>query len=189
MSLRRGVLSSLIALAVLAPGCGGGGGGGGGPVGPPPPPPQSLTFTPAGAPGPMTVFLDPGPGTDVNKLVLQVRVHEADDLYGVGLDLAFPSQFLSFRPGRTEEGRFLRGPGVNTSLVVTERDGRLLIAYTRLGAGAGGESGSGLLFSLEFGTTASGQGELALENTLAYDGSGARRFDYDWLGGSVVVSK
>jgi len=188
VSVRSGVLWSLITLAVLAPGCGGGGGGSG-PVGPPPPPPQSLTFTPAGVPGAMTVFLDTGAGTDVNTLVLQVRVNEADDLYGVTFDLVFPSQLLSFRPNRTDEGRFLRGPGVRTSLVVREQNGRLLISYTRLGAGAGGESGSGLLFSLEFGTTASGDGTLGLESTLAYDGNGARRFDYDWLGGSVVVRK
>lgn len=188
MSAWRGLLAASMVLALLAPGCGGGGGGGG-PTGPPPPPPQSLTFTPAGAPGATTVFLDTGPGTDVNTLVLQVRVNEADDLYGVGFDLVFPSELLSFRRNRTEEGRFLRGAGVNTSLVVSEENGRLLVSYTRLGPGAGGASGSGLLFSLEFGTTASGQGQLAIENALAYDGSGARRFDYQWLGGSVVVNK
>lgn len=189
MSARRGIHSSLIVLALLAPGCGGGGGGGGGPVGPPPPPPRSLTFTPASAPEVDTIFLDTGGGTDVDTLVLQVRANEVEDLYGVSFDLVFPSQLLSFRPNRTDEGRFLRGPGIDTSLVVEERDGRLLISYTRLGAGTPGESGSGLLFSLELGTTASGQGDLTLEKTLAYDGQGARRFDYSWVGGSLVVQK
>lgn len=189
MSARHGILSSLIALALLAPGCGGGGGGGGGPTGPPPPPPQSLTFTPAGMPDVNTVYLDTGGGTDFNTLVLQVRANEVEDLYGVSFDLVFPSQFLSYRANKTDEGRFLRGPGVKTSLVVNEQNGRLLISYTRLGADAGGETGSGLLFTLEFGTTASGQSELALENTLAYDGQGARRFDFGWVGGSLVVQK
>jgi hypothetical protein len=182
-------MTAVLAVLVLAaPGCGGGGGGGG-PTGPPPPPPQSLTFTPAATAGINTIFLRTGPGTDFNNLVLQVRANEVDDLYGVAFDLVYPAELLSFRANRTDEGRFLRGPGVGTSLVVEEAAGRLLISYTRLGADAGGESGSGVLFTVEFATTSSGQGALELASTLAYDGSGARRFDYDWVGGSLVVQK
>ncbi len=183
---RRGWVAAFAAAWVAA--CGGGGGGGGGTA--PPPPAQSLVFTLAGQPGANTIYLDAAATSNVDRLVLEVRANEVDDLFGVAFDLVFPSAFLDWDQGAVSEGDFLDTAGVGTSLIVEpDGAGRLLVGYSRLGDEVPGVAGSGLLLTLEFRTTASGQDDLVIERPFAVDGSGARRFDYTWLAGSLRVVK
>jgi hypothetical protein len=179
-------VAAAAALALAA--CGGGGGGGGGTT--PPPPAQSLVFTPAGQPTAKTIYLDAAATSTVDRLVLEVRANEADDLFGVSFDLVFPDGLLDWDRDAVAEGDFLGADGVDTSLIA-ERDGpgRLLLAYSRLGDDAGGVSGSGLLFTLEFRTAASGQSALTIELPFVVDGTGGRRFDYTWLAGTLSIVK
>ncbi len=184
--MRRGV-PVLLALGFALAACGGGGGGG---PSTPPPPQQSLVFTPAGTPEVNTIHLDAAAASTPDRLVLEVRANEVDDLFGLGFDLLYPTSFLAFDAQATDEGDFLDEPGVRTELIVDEGPGgRLLIGYSRLGDDEPGASGSGLLLTLEFATTASGQGDFTIENELAIDGAGARRFDYLWLAGNLRVTK
>jgi hypothetical protein len=111
-------------------------------------------------------------------------------VFGVAFDLIFPDGFLNLAAGATTEGAFLSGDGEDTSLTVEETDpGRILVAVTRLGESAGGVEGSGLLMTLEFPTTASGNGELVLENASVVDGLGVRRFDFEFVGGTLTVQR
>jgi hypothetical protein len=183
----KGVVATLCAALVAACG-GGGGGGGGGTV--PPPPSQSLVFTLAGQPGVNTIYLDAADASTPDRLVLEVRANEVDDLFGVALDLLFPSAFLEWDRGAERKGDLLEEEGVGTTLIV-DRDGtgRLIIGYSRLGDDVPGVAGSGLLFTIEFRTTASGQGDLTIERQFAVDGAGVRRYDYAWLAGNLRVVK
>lgn len=186
--MRGGRAVATLAAALVAACGGGGGGGGGGTV--PPPPSQSLVFTLAGQPGVNTIYLDAADSSTPDRLVLEVRASEVEDLFGVALDLVFPSTFLDWDRGAERKGDFLEEDGVPTSLIV-DRDGsgRLLIGYSRLGDDVPGVAGSGLLFTIEFRTTASGEDDLVIERQFAVDGNGVRRYDYTWLAGHLRVVK
>ncbi len=183
---RTGLVATLCGWLLAA--CGGGGGGGGGTA--PPPPTQGLVFTLAGQPGANTIHLDAASSSTADRLVLEVRANEVEDLFGVAFDLIFPSGFLDWDAGAVDKGGFLESEGVRTSLVVEpDGPGRLIVGYSRLGDDEPGVAGSGLLLTLEFATTASGEDDLVFEREFAVDGAGVRRYDTTWLAGNLRVVK
>ena len=125
-------------------------------------------------------------------MVIEVRVTEAESpgVFGVGFDLVYPESFLNFDAASPAEGGFLGEDGADTSLVVDRVDpGRLIVSMTRLGDTTGGVDGSGVLLTLDFLTASSGSGAFEIENALLVDGAGARRFDYEFIGGNLSVQK
>lgn len=168
-------------------GCGGSGGGGGGPTQPPPPtvPPSGVTFTPDRAPNGNSVFLDAGAGGSATVFVLDVEAQTVTDLYGVSFVLNYPNSLLSFRKGSATEGPFLDGS--RTELIVKQRSpGELTVGLSRINE-VPGESGSGLLLSLEFTTRSSGSGSMRLTDEAAIDSVGQQQLDVNFIGGTVDV--
>ena len=181
-----------VGLAVLiGPGCGGSGGGGGGPTTPPPPPPppppsSGVSFTADGPAGTNSVFLAAGSSTST-RFVLEIRVSEVTDLYGVSLDIEFPRDFLEYQADGTRKGDFLRQGGTRTELLVENKPrGNLVIGYSRFGE-ASGVDGSGLLLELEFTARATGGAPLVIEENDAVNSTGAVQGDVSWVSGSVNV--
>ncbi len=181
------VLSALAALVLF--GCGGGGGGPTSPPPPPPPPPPAsgVTFTADGTAPANSVALQAGP-RDAPDFVLEVRVRDVVDLYGVSFDLAYPADLLRFLSARVTEGDFLPAGGADTELLVANRpQGNLVIGYTRIGDTPGAE-GSGLLLTLEFSASADGNGRFTIDQNTAFDSAGEPQGDVTWVSGSVQVN-
>jgi hypothetical protein len=176
-----------IAALVFAACGGGGGGGGGGPTAPPPPPASGVTFTAAGPAGSNVVFLDAGSPSS-GRFVLEVRVSDVVDLYGVSLDLEYPQNLLRFQADGTREGDFLTGQDIRTEIEVLDRpEGNLVIGYGRFGD-APGVDGSGLLFAVEFTAVAGGNGSFVIDDNDALGSGGGVQGDVSWVSGSVSVS-
>ena len=179
-----------IALVVVAGvfssiGCGGGGGGGGPTE--PPPPSSRVTFTPAGSAGTNSIYLGQGINSAVSRFVLDVKVSQVDDLYGVSFNLEFPEAQLSWIPGGTREGTHLSSKG-STDLIVEEGSpGVLLVGLSLLGDVAG-SSGSGTLLSLEFEASSAGSGPITMTRHDAVNSTGDVMTQVQWIGGSVRVS-
>lgn len=163
-------------------------GGGGGPTDPPPPV-RMLSWTADAAPGSQTVYLDIRDLSTPDEFILQIRVSAVADLYGVALDVVYPSDALEFQPEDTEVGQFFPADGAfPTELQIAEEpDGRIIIGYTRLGA-VRGRNGSGLLLLLRFTTTANGSSDISIENRLAVDRDGTP-VPTTWLGGTAQVQR
>jgi len=177
----RWMLAALVVMA-LSTACGGGGGGGGGPTTPPPPPP-GIRFTPSGSPSTNSLYLTEGAQTNVNRLFLEVRVNDVDELYGVAFDLVYPSQLLAF--ARAKEGNFFKG---TTSLQAVEKAlGRVIVGHTNLGANEP-ESGSGLLMTLEFTPINNGSGAMSFDKEQAFT-RGSLPMTIDFIAGNVSVQR
>jgi len=176
----RWMLVAVVALSVSAA-CGGGGGGGGGPTVPPPPP--GINFTPARAATANSLYLVSGANTNVNRLFLEVRVNDVDELYGVAFDLVYPSNLLAFV--KATEGGFFKG---STTLQAVEKSaGRVIVGHTNLGDDQP-ESGSGLLMTLEFTPLGNGSGAMTFDNEQAF-GRGSVPKSIDFIAGTVSVQR
>lgn len=183
------VLGIVLTAAAAACSSGGGGGGGGGPT-VPPPPPRSLGWTAAAAPGAQTVYLDIRDLADPDEFVLQIRVNEVSDLYGVAMDVVYPANAMDFVATATEEGDFLPAGGMfDVEVQIAEPTaGRIVIGYSRLGD-VRGRNGNGLLLLLTFRTTANGTNDLRIEAPRVALDSDGRRVPTTWIGGSVAVQR
>ncbi|MCZ6725796.1 MAG: cohesin domain-containing protein [Acidobacteria bacterium] len=148
-----------------------------------------LSWTADAAPGSQTVYLEIRDLSTPDEFILQIRVSEVADLYGVALDVVYPSNALEFQPDDTDAGDFFPANDTfDTELqIVEEPDGRLIIGYTRLGE-VRGRTGSGLLLLLRFTTTADGSSDISIENRLAVDREGTP-VPTTWLGGTVQVQR
>jgi hypothetical protein len=179
------VAAALAVLAVLAQAaCSGGGGGG--PTGPPPPT-SSITFTPGSGGGANSVSLAAESSTDSTTLLLDVRANTVTDLYGVALNLSYPSAALHFA-GATEGTFENAAGGVATSFQAVEGPtGTLVLAVSRLGA-VPGATGSGVLMTLRFTSTASGSGTFNLSRNAGFDSTGLPISGLSWAAGSVQVT-
>jgi hypothetical protein len=175
-------LTFAVLLVLALAGCGGGGGGGGGstPVEPPPPPP-GVTFNAQGTTGANSIVLASGAGTDIDTLVLEVRLLGVSDLYGAAFDLRFPSGVLQFV--RATAGETLGGGAVQAAL---SGPGNLVVGASRLGEVPGIE-GSGVLLTLEFTAIAAGEGAFSFARNSAYDPDGRPITGITWAAGSVRV--
>lgn len=185
-SLAFGVLA---ALTVAACSSGGGGGGGGGTTPPtmPPPPTRMLSWTAAGEPGAQTVYLEIRSLNNPDRFVLQLRASRVTDLYGMALDVVYPSDIVQFDEAGVEEGGFFSASGgFETELQLAEDPtGRVIIGISRVGE-AGGRNGDGLILELPFDSTSSGSGDFAIESSLAIDSDGFP-VATTWLGGTVEI--
>ncbi|MCZ6507553.1 MAG: cohesin domain-containing protein [Acidobacteria bacterium] len=148
-----------------------------------------LSWTADAAPGSQTVYLEIRDLSTPDEFILQIRVSEVADLYGVALDVVYPSNALEFQPDDTDAGDFFPANDTfDTELqIVEEPDGRLIIGYTRLGE-VRGRTGSGLLLLLRFTTTADGSSDISIESRLAVDREGTP-VPTTWLGGTVQVQR
>ena len=188
--IRRGaVLVLAAALAWLAGACGGGGGGGG-PTAPTPPPAAQdpVSFSAAGTPGGLTVYLAKADGTADNVLRIEVRASEFADLFGLGFDLIYPANLLDYRGGSQAEGGFLSGDGSRTEILARQVvDGTVIIGLSRLGD-VGGVEGSGLLLTLDFTAVNNGTGQFSFAANNAFDSAGDRLEETVWQAGEVSVN-
>jgi hypothetical protein len=148
-----------------------------------------ISWSADAAPGEQTIYLDIRDLSNPDEFVLQIRVNQVTDLYGVALDVVYPSGAMDFQASGTVEGPILpAGGGFDTDLqIVEEPPGRIIIGYTRLGA-VSGRNGNGLLLSLRFTTTANGSSDLSIESSLAVDSVGSP-VPTTWLGGTVQVQR
>ena len=178
---RRWTIATVVVMALSAACGGGGGGGGGGPT--TPPPPTGINFTPSRAASANSLYLTEGAQTNVNRLFLEVRVNDVDELYGVAFDIVYPTNLLAF--ARAKEGNFFKG---NTSLLTEEKAlGRVIVGHTNLGANEP-ESGSGLLMTLEFTPINNGSGALTFENEQAFT-RGSLPMTIEFIAGNVSVQR
>jgi hypothetical protein len=173
-----------VLMGVLVVGaCGGGGGGGSSPTQPPAPTP-GVTLRASGGSSNNEIALSQAAGTTQGLLRVDVRAIDVPNLFGVAFDVVYPTSALAFLQG--VEGPHLGGEP--TSFQILEASpGRVVIGLSRLGA-TGGVSGSGTLMTLEFrslGVAASGQ--MAIENSNAFDPNAAAIPDVIWSGGTVTV--
>lgn len=176
-----GMVLVACALLALVSACGGGGGGGGGPTTPGP----SVTFSPSGVSGPNALVLREGPGSNANRLVLELVAEEVNPLYGISFDLQYPSSVLSF-DAATEEG-FLGSDGETPTLQVAEGPvGNLVIGLSRLGP-VPGIAGSGVLLTLQFRTVGGGSGSFRFDANQGFDANGDPLPAIAWGAGSVRV--
>jgi hypothetical protein len=177
--VRAGRAALAIALVVLACGGGGGGGGGGGTN-----PGPSIVYTAGTGPGANSLALVRGGAGSSTQLLLNLDARSVSGVYGVGFDLLYPSQALSF-VGVTK-GTFL--PGTTSLQVNSTTPGRLIVGLSRLGA-APGVSGSGTLLTIEFrGAGGAGSGAIGFENNSAFDASAKKIAGITWIGGDVTVT-
>ncbi len=174
----------VVTIVVGIVGCGGGGGGG--PT-EPPPPSSGVTFTPTGSAGANSIYLAQGTNTASNRFVLDVKVSQVDDLYGVSFNLAYPNARLRWISGGTKEGSFLSSGGSTDLIVEAGSPGVLIIGHSLLGD-VDGESGSGTLLSLEFEPISAGSGSLGMVRHDAVNSFGDVMTEVSWIGGSVSVS-
>ncbi|HEX2643505.1 MAG TPA: cohesin domain-containing protein [Thermoanaerobaculia bacterium] len=186
---RRGLLSHLASLVLLAglAACGGGGGGGS-PTEPPPPVTPAVAFTGSGGSTANSITVAQGAGTNGTTLELEIRANSVQDLYGVAFDLEYPSNLLRFESSANATG-FLDQGGAQASYVASlARAGLLVVGYTRLGQVAG-VSGSGLLARVRFTAIATGSGTVRFSRNSAYSSQGAVMANVTWSGGTVQVNR
>lgn len=186
-NLRRLAFFVLVPWLALALSCGGGGGGGGGPTDPgpspsptPTPSQPAIVFTPQAA-GASGISLTAGPGSTASTLVLEVRANSVRDLYGVAFDLTFPNQLLQFVS--LQQGPFLQGATAQNGVLPD----RLVVGISRLGA-VPGETGSGVLMTIQFRAIGSGQGSFTFTKNLAADSQGQAIPGLTWSAGTVQVT-
>lgn len=188
--MRRWLALAAIAAALVVAGTGCGGGGGGGPTAPPPPPApvERVTFTPSSTAGANSIHLAQVSVAGMPRLLrLEVRANEIADLFGVGFDLDFPQGNLEWVEAGTVEGDFLSADGTPTELIVLERPaGNLIVGLTRLGPVAGVD-GSGVLLTLDFTATASGNEPIVFAANNALDSTGDEVEGVAWIDGRVEV--
>lgn len=178
------LLAGAVLLSGLTLACGGGGGGGSGPTAPPPPAP--IVFSPSSGSATNSVSIVQGPGTAGSTLELEIRANSVQDLYGVAFDLEYPANLL--RPGGASTTGFLNQGGAQVSFVSgLERDGLMVVGYTRLGPVAG-VSGSGFLARIRFTAIATGSGTIRFARTSAFNSRGTAITDFTWSGGTVQVN-
>jgi hypothetical protein len=179
------LLAGLVLLSGLTLACGGGGGGGGGPTAPPPPVP--IVLTPSSGSATNSVSIAQGPGTSGSTLELEIRANSVQDLYGVAFDLEYPANLL--RPQGSIATSFLNSDGTQISFISgLERDGLMVVGYTRLGPVAG-VSGSGFLARIRFTAIATGSGSFRFARTSAFNSRGTAITDFTWSGGTVQVNQ
>lgn len=172
-----------IGVMLLAACSGGGGGGSSGPTAPTP----GIRYTSSGSTAADSIVLAEGAGSTATTLRLEVRAQQVTDLFGVGFDVVYPTNVLSF--ASATEGPFLGG--TSTSFQITETTpGRLVVGVTRLGT-AGGVSGSGVLVNLVFGTRGvAGSGAFSFDENRAFTVGRSVAEEIPgvvWVGGSVTV--
>jgi hypothetical protein len=173
------LLRLAVPLLLALTACGGGGGGGGGPTAPPPPA-KGFVFTPgAGTTG---ITLTQGAATTATTLVLEVRATSVNDLYGVAFNLQYPNSVLRYV--RATAGSFLTGASLQ---VVEAPAGTVVVGLSKLGA-VSGNSGSGVLLTLEFEATATGTGAFVFSRNTAIDSSAQTLSDLSWSAGTVSVT-
>jgi hypothetical protein len=190
-TLRTVGIFAASAVVVLMVACGGGGSNPS-PTAPPPPPPppaptEGIFFTADGIPAGSTIYLE-GQDTEdtTSSFVIEVRANDVEDLYGVSFDLQYPSDLLTWRRGKFEEGTFLSTGGAETEILIDRRPaGNLVVGITRVGD-AEGVSGSGLLLSLEFVNEAIvGAGVFSFSDNDLVDSFGGIQEGSQWLAGSI----
>jgi hypothetical protein len=170
-----------VVLVALACGGGGGGGGGGGPTQPVP----SISYTPESSSGSSSLALVEAGGSST-QLRLNLDAQTVSGLYGVGFDLLYPADVLTFVS--VTLGTFLGSSGNTTLQVNSSNPGRVIVGLSRLGA-IGGVSGSGTLLTVELRAAgAAGGGELTFENNGAFDSSAKPIAGITWFAGSVTVT-
>jgi hypothetical protein len=177
---------TVVAVVFSSVGCGGGGGGGGGPT-EPPPPTSLVKFTPDGSAGANSIYLAQGNNTQVSRFVLDVKVSQVEDLYGVSFNLVYPNARLKWIPGGTKEGTHLSSSGSTDLLVEEGSPGVLVVGISLLGDVAG-SSGSGTLLSLEFEAVSAGSGTVKMTRHDAVNSSGDVKTQVEWISGSISVS-
>lgn len=178
-SLRQSLILLFLPLALLLA-CGGGGGGNG-PTAPPPPQP-GIELIPAAAPS-AGVSISSGAGTSQSTLLLEIRANSVTDLYGVAFDLRYPSNLLQLV--QASPASFLGNATLQS--VPGQGSGLLLVGLSKLGA-VSGNSGSGVLMTLEFRAIAAGEGTFSFEQNSAIDSSGQPISAFGWAAGSVRVT-
>lgn len=150
-------------------------------------PPPGATFTPQGTPGANSISLSQNPASTADRLFLDVRASQITNLFGINLELSYPSTVLRY--AAASEGGFLAGTNTGTSFVVAEpSQGELVIGLTRL-RDVQGRSGSGVLCTLEFTLPAAGNGAFTFVETEAFGPQGAPKPGVTWLSGSVQVTR
>jgi hypothetical protein len=161
----------------------GGGGGGGGPTEPTPTPtpPRGIVFTPASA-GANGIALSAATPPDNSTLRLEVRANSVSDLYGVAFDLRYPSTVLRYV--RSTQGTFLTGADLQ---IIESPNGTLVVGLSKLGTAAG-SSGSGVLLTLDFQSTAAGDGTFSFTNNTAINSSAQTLSSLSWSAGTVRVT-
>lgn len=179
MSDRR---ATAVAIGLLLFGACGGGGGGGART--PTQPTPGITYRPSGGADANAVALTQAAGTNATTLRLDLRALEVEDLYGVALDVVFPTSVFEF--ALVIEGAHLAG--TTTSLQFEEvSPGRVVIGLSRLGP-SGGVSGTGTLATLELAARGvGGTGSIAIENARAFDAGAEQIAGVEFRGGTVTV--
>ncbi len=163
------------------------GGGGGGPTNPTPPPTQrEITYTSDSASVANTVSLVQTSSTSSSQLTLDLVATDIDGLYGVAFDLMYPASILSFTGA--EERLHLSGPEgeIETTLQVADDGGTLIVGLSRLGQ-VGGVGGTGVLLTLTFTATATGNGSLVFDRESAVDSRGANLAEVSFIGGRLRI--
>jgi hypothetical protein len=180
MSLRA-VPSWLALLALVA--CGGGGSSG--PTAPPPPM-TGIVFSGASGGSTNAISLSAESPASPTTLALDVRASGVANLYGVALNLTYPTSVVQFT-GATE-GTFLNAAGTasTTFQAVESPPGTLVVGVSRLGA-VQGANGSGVIATLHFTATASGTGAFAFSRNAGFDSTGAP-LSLSWSAGTVQVT-
>jgi hypothetical protein len=139
---------------------------------------RGIVFTPASG---GAISLAAGTATTTTTLFLEVRANSVSDLYGAAFDLRYPSTVLRFV--RATPGTFLAGASLQA---IESPTGTVVIGISKLGS-VPGSTGSGVLMTLEFQATASGDGTFSFTNNTAID-SGARSLGLAWSAGTVRVT-
>ncbi len=140
-----------------------------------------IVFTPDRAAPAGSISMRAGAGTTASVLELEIAVADLVNVQTVDFVLAYPGDLLrldGFRPGP-----FL-GPGVSVILQQTGT-GSTTVLTTR--ADPSGATGSGVVLTLVFAATSSGDGRLDFVDPEAADPFGLEIPGVEWIGGSVRV--
>ena len=124
--------------------------------------------------GPAKLALSGPQMVDVsNDFNVSVEIRNIESLYSAPLFVSYDPDLLELTA--ISEGSFLKKSGKNTvfSSSPNRTTGQVIVGYKQ-GAGAAGESGSGVLFSLGFRAKASGNAEISLNRVNFRDPDGSR---------------
>ncbi|PLX82236.1 MAG: hypothetical protein C0614_06175 [Desulfuromonas sp.] len=124
--------------------------------------------------GPAKLAISGPQMVDVNNdFYVSVEIRNVDRLYSAPLFVSYDPDLLELTA--ISEGSFLKKSGKNTvfSSSPNRTTGQVIVGYKQ-GAGATGESGSGVLLSLGFQAKASGNAEVSLNRVNFRDPDGSR---------------
>lgn len=139
--------------------------------------------------GPQKVSVSPATQTVAkgNEFTVEVKISDADDLYGFQFNIEYDSNILQYE--KIEEGVFLSNNGADTTYPITPKISAGLIkniASTRLGP-VGGLDGEGVLEKITFSALNTGTSEIRISN-IKFVNSKAEKIDTSGENGQVTVS-